>query len=615
MSHFQYNYTVTEPQKIITEFFLAYSDYTEQDQFLFSKALDYLILECSDKEQNWGELFYLHPVRVASILAENNFDIETIVAGLLHNITLLKSFDANYFESLFGENILSLVLSVKRITGLNLNCDTLKEADSKRKMVFALVHDIRVIFIKLADRLDYIRIAQHFESSFQKDLASEVVYIWTPLANRLGMANLKIELEDLSLKYLNPDVFAHLKQLVSLKKTEREDYLEKVQKELYKSASRLKLDIVVHTRAKHFYSIYQKMRKKNRTAEELLDLFAVRILCKSNDDCYAMIGLVHNMWKPLDGRFKDFIANPKSNGYQSIHTTVIRNSSPLEIQIRTHQMHSVAEFGIASHWLYKKGFNKDSVSETDLGIVNDLKNLKKHRMDDAAFFVRIKEELLGDAIFVFTPRGDVRELRKGASAIDFAYSIHTTIGQTIVGAKANGKIIPLSRALENTEVIEILTNPQAHPNVNQLEMVASSRARNKIRAWIHEHETIFETDKSAQLASKVEKEDGKSIQEKRGHKKGSLYTEENNITQEGLSSNSVKVKVDERSKYMVRIANCCKPTKEDDIIGYVSRGRGIIIHRVGCPNFKNIQNIQERKIAVEWHNVQLADTKVNNSKK
>ncbi len=598
MNQFKYETINTDTSDIIKEFFSVYSDYSEKEKEFFSSALDYLVLLYSGKTETWGDIAYLHPVRVASILAENNFDIDTIVAGLLHNTTLLENFDENYIEVNFGKTVLSLVLSIKRITGLNLSCSTLKEADSKRKMVFALVDDIRVIFIKLADRLDYIRIAQNFEEGFQKELASEVVYIWTPLANRLGMANLKIELEDLSLKYSNPDVFAHLKQLVSLKKSDRESYLESVQKDLYKASSRANLDITVHTRAKHFYSIYQKMRKKNRTAEELLDLFAVRILCESDVDCYTMIGLVHSLWKPLDGRFKDFIANPKSNGYQSIHTTVIRNDSPLEIQIRTHHMHTVAEFGVASHWLYKKGFNKDSVSEGDLELVKDLKNLKQKYSGDDDFFLNIKQELLGDDIFVFTPKGDVRQLKKGGTAIDFAYSIHTTIGQTIVGAKANGKIIPLSRALENTDVIEILTSPQSHPNVNQLKMVTSSRARSKIKAWLNENENIFDVDKQENVLVH-EKQDG----EKRGHKKGSGYNLEGVLASESLTAQSVKIKVDENSKYMVRLANCCTPSREDAIIGYVSRGRGIIIHREGCPNFKNIQNISERIIAVEWQNV------------
>ncbi len=613
MSQFQYNTEIINPQIIAEQFFLAYGDYTETERVLFTKAFDYLISFCVEKKQDWGEVFYLHPVRVASILAENNFDIETILAGLLHNITLFNELDEGFIKDNFGLNVLELILSIKKITGLNLRCETLKEADSKRKMVFALVDDIRVIFIKLADRLDFIRIAQNFEPSFQKELASEVVYIWTPLANRLGMSNLKIELEDLSLKYLNPDVFAQLKQLVSRKREDREVYLEKVQKELYKAASRLNLDIVIHTRAKHFYSIYQKMRKKNRTAEELLDLFAVRILCKNEADCYTMIGLVHSLWKPLDGRFKDFIANPKSNGYQSIHTTVIKEDSPLEIQIRTHQMHSVAEFGVASHWLYKKGLNKDTVNENDLELVKDLKSLTKTHMDDADFFNKIKKELLSDAIFLFTPMGDVRELRAGATAIDFAYSIHTTIGQTIIGAKANGKIIPLSRTLENTEVIEILTNPQAHPTVNQLEMVRSNKARSKIRSWLNENDTHFESEKNIVTSSRDEQTDGDAM--KRGHKKGLGELHDNLPHTKALSESSIKVKVDDRSKYMVRLANCCLPTREDDIIGYVSRGRGIIIHRTNCPNFANIQNIQERKIAVEWQNITLQEGNTKKTKK
>ncbi len=598
MSHIQNNIDLDLLSKIVSDFFSKHSNYSSIERDSFADALKYLLSLVSNKKQEWGEERFLHPIRVASILAENNFDIETILAGLLHNTPLEESFDEEYVASAFGTDVASLIVSIKRITGLNLQCSTLKEADSKRKMVFALVSDIRVVFVKLADRLDFIRIAQNFTPSTQKELASEVVYIWTPLANRLGMANLKIELEDLSLKYLNPDVFAHLKQLVSLKKADREEYLESVQKELYKASLRSGLNIVVHTRAKHFYSIYQKMRKKNRTAEELLDLFAVRILCESDADCYTMIGLVHSLWKPLDGRFKDFIANPKSNGYQSIHTTVIRNNSPLEIQIRTHAMHSIAEFGVASHWLYKKGFNKDSVNEGDVELVKQLKTLKAANTDNGSFFQGIKEDLLGDSIFVFTPLGDVRELRRGATAIDFAYSIHTTIGQTIVGAKSNGKIIPLSKPLENTETIEILTNPQAHPNINQLKMVVSNRARSKIKAWVNEHENIFEVEKQAQ--SVYEKNEGL---EKKGSKKSLTESISPRSSLEGVSAETVRIKVDEKSKYMVRLANCCTPTRDDEIVGYVSRGRGIIIHRKKCPNFEHIQNIEERKIAVEWQNI------------
>ncbi len=611
MSKFQLSSETLDPSQIAKDFFSFFPTYSDEEKKLFVDALLFLVSFYEEKTQDWGESFCAHPLRVAAILAENNFDIETVIAGLLHNITLHDNFDKDDTEKSFGSDVLGLVLCVKRITGLNLQCATLKEADSKRKMVFALVDDIRVIFIKLADRLDYIRLAQNFSEEFQKQLASEVVYIWTPLANRLGMANLKIELEDLSLKYLNPDVFAHLKQLVSLKKADRELYLETVQKDLYKAANRAGINIVVHTRAKHFYSIYQKMRKKNRTAEELLDLFAVRILCDNDADCYTMIGLVHNLWKPLDGRFKDFIANPKTNGYQSIHTTVIRSSSPLEIQIRTHDMHSIAEFGVASHWLYKKGFNKDSVSEGDLGLVQDLKNLKKNHIEDIEFFNKIKADLLADSIFVFTPLGDVRELRKGATAIDFAYSVHTTIGQTIVGAKANGKIIPLSRALENTEVIEILTNPQAHPTVNQLGMVFSNKARAKIRAWLNEHENIFDIDKPISNSASVERQEDL---ERRVHKKAASDGKSAQSAVESLCAGSVRIKVDENAKYMVRLANCCMPTREDTIVGYVSRGRGIIIHRQGCPNFKNIQNIAERNIDVEWQNVKGIEESVKRKK-
>lgn len=356
------------------------------------------------------------------------------------------------------------------------------------------------------------------------------------------------------------------------------------------------------------------MRKKNRMAEELLDLLAMRILCNTTADCYVMIGLVHNLWKPLDGRFKDFIAMKKSNGYQSIHTTVMCNTTPLEIQIRTHEMHAVAEFGVASHWLYKKGFSKDSVSVENLSIINHLKELRKDHLDDIDFFAEIKDELLRDSVFVFTPNGDVRELPAGATAIDFAYSIHTHIGETIIAAKADNKIIPLSRPLENTQIIEISTSPQAHPTFNQLKLVKTARARSKIRAWLTANDPNFDTEKPHQTPTSAEK-DG-SHQDQRYHTKNRQPLPNSPPPDDtGDTDVPLKIRIGDTTNFMINTANCCKPRHGDSIVGYVSRGRGIIVHRSDCHNFNKIHNIDERVITVVWEEKPHANENLHKAKK
>ncbi len=568
------------------------NNFSDTEKELFEKALSYSKEISHNVKREWNEEYYEHPLRVANILIENKLDIDTVIAGLLHSASLLENYSEEFVATTFGTHVVNIINSTRKITGLNLESSTLKDAGSQRKMIFSLVTDIRDIFVKLADKLDYLRIAKNFSAEVQKNLATEVIYVWAPIANRIGMSKIKIELEDLSLKYTNNDVYSQIKQLVTLKKTEREEYLDKIQKEIYKSSSRAGIEITVHTRAKHFYSIYQKMRKKNRTVEELLDLLAVRILCDTIQDCYTMIGLIHGIWKPIDGRFKDFVAVPKDNGYQSIHTTVTVGQFPVEIQIRTHEMHSIAEYGPASHWLYKKGFNKDTVTEADVKNVNNLKELKNDLADkDMDFFEKIKADMLANTVLVFTPRKEIREFPKGATAIDFAYAVHTRIGQTIVGAKANGKIIPLSRPLENAETIEILTNPQANPTINQLSSVKTSRAKTKIRAWLNENDPDFEPEKTLTDTEDKSIANSPNQQKRRPHK-------ENKHDEQSVPT--LKIKIGDMSNFMVKPANCCKPSYPDEIVGYVSRGRGIILHRKECPNFKNIPYVQERRIAVEW---------------
>lgn len=617
MSDFQLNKTLTDSTVLLDTFFREYPDYTGSDAELIKSGWDFLCKAAGAKLRPGGEPYILHPMRVACILAENKLDAEGITAGFLHNIFNLETVDEKDAEKRFSPAIINIIRSSKRITGLNMQSKTLEQADSFRKMLFAMTDDIRVILVKMADRLDRIRNIDELESEEQKQLAAEIIEIWAPLANRLGMSAVKIEMEDLSLKYSNPDVFAQLKRIVALKKSERADYLEKAQKEIYKAASRAGLEVNVYGRAKHFYSIYQKMKKKNRTAEELLDLLAMRILCKTTADCYIMIGLVHNLWKPLEGRFKDYIAMPKANGYQSIHTTVLCGTRPLEIQIRTNEMHAVAEHGVASHWLYKKGMNKDLVDIDSLTIINQLKELRKDHLTDSDFFNEIKSELLGDSIFVFTPKGEVRKLPFGSTAIDFAYSIHTHIGETITGAKADGHIIPLSKPLKNTQIIEILTNPQAHPTENQLTQVKTARARSKIRAWLTAHAPVETKDALKAREAEAQKvENVKGTPQKNVPLKGTQTVSESlgtaplssgpdtagsaALRQESTADAPVKIRIGDTANFLASTAKCCNPRYGDAIVGYVSRGRGIIVHRADCPNFKRIENVAQRTIQVMW---------------
>ncbi|WP_245523715.1 RelA/SpoT family protein [Treponema brennaborense] len=581
--------------ELLQQFLKAFPDYTADERERIRTAWEYLCGTTAGLLRACGKPYYQHPMRVACILAESRLDADTIVAGFLHNVLSLETVDPADVESRFGSAVFRIISGTAKITNLKIQKKTLHQADSIRKMLFAMIDDIRVILVKLADRLDRMRNLSSVEPDVQKLIAQEVIDIWAPLANRLGMSSVKSELEDLSLKFTNPDVYAQLKSIVALKKNERSDYLEKAQKEIYRAASRAGIEIAVSSRAKHFYSIYQKMRKRNKAADELFDLLALRVICNTSAECYTLVGLVHNLWKPLDGRFKDYIAMPKANGYQSLHTTVLCEGMPLEIQIRTKDMHSVAEYGVASHWLYKKGTNHDEVSVDNLSIINQLKKLRNEYLNDENFFNEIKEDLLGDSIYVFTPKGDVIELPAGSTAIDFAYQIHSAIGEKITGAKADGQIIPLSKPLKNTQSIDVLTNPQAHPTANQLQMVRTAKARSKIRAWLLQNDPGFSEKQPVPGALKSAAAESDAAAS-RPHRRG-------DGVKPGVppvSGGQDKIRIGTTTNFLVTKAGCCKPVFGDPIVGFVSRGRGIIIHRADCSVFARIPNCKERSLEVEW---------------
>ncbi|MDR2021528.1 MAG: RelA/SpoT family protein [Treponema sp.] len=560
----------------------------------------------------------------ASILIDLNLDADTVIASLLQG-----SLDAGAEEAgpditaaeilkRFGPEAALMAEEVTRIADISATNKTIQEAENIRKMLFAMVKDIRVIFIKLAGRLHRMRTLDDLSPEQRKATAQECLDIYAPLADRLGISWIKDELEDLSLKYLHREVFLHIKDIVSLKKGERHDFLDRVQSIIRREAEAAGIQVETTSRAKHFYSIYQKLRKQGKSAGDLYDLFGIRILCGSIEECYTLLGMVHRLWKPLEGRFKDYIAMPKSNGYQSLHTTVMaftggtktaeaaageeENGRLLEIQIRTGEMHQIAEYGVASHWLYKKGSAKEIVRPRDISIVNRLRDWKRIENENGenrpseSCLEDIKRELLRDSIYVFSPRGKVIELPMGATPIDFAYHIHTAVGEHCTGAKADGAIIPLGAELQNTQVVEILTSQNAHPHLNWLRLVKTSKARSKIRSWLQQNDDSLIIEKN--VVAKKKPLPGTPPPERDAAKTPAMQT----VIQQTADAGVLHVRVEDEKNMMIRFAKCCRPVTGDPITGYVSRGRGIIVHRKNCSNLAHIPDFEERKIDTEWEN-------------
>jgi len=584
--------------ELIASFSERIASYSEPDRRRMVEAAEWADDLHTDQKRASGEPYIVHPLGVAALLIELKLDADSIIAALLHDALEDTGVDAKKIGGRFGDDVLLMVDGVTKIDDLSAKNKTVAEAESIRKMLFAMVKDIRVILIKLADKLHNMRTLQFLPAERQKMIALECLDIYAPLADRLGISWMKDELEDLSLKHLNRDVYDQIKHIVALKKGERADYLERVQAAIVKEAEASSIKISVSARAKHFFSIYQKMRKRNKSAEDLYDLLGIRIICASQDDCYTMLGIVHRLWKPIDGRFKDYIAMPKANGYRSLHTTVMCFDGKLiEIQIRTAEMHNIAEYGVASHWLYKKGMTNDIVRVEDLSIVNRLKSWNGIELASSTFLEDIKRELLKDSIYVFTPKGNVIELPAGATPIDFAYHIHSAIGDRCVGAKADGAIVPLTSELKNTQVVEIMTSPTAHPHVNWLRAVRTAKARSKIRAWLVQNDESLIIDRNIVAKKKplqaVQPPQAATIPE---------ASAANIVHNPILQTSVLKVRVEDEKNMLIRFANCCKPVTGDAIIGYVSRGRGIIVHRRSCRNVGIIPDFEERKIDVEWEN-------------
>jgi len=549
-----------------------------------------------------GEPYFIHPLQVAEILVDAHIDYQSVIAALLHDVLEDTEASRQELRGRFGREVESLVNGVTKISILRAKNKSIQEAETIRKMLFAMIKDIRVILIKLADKLHNMRTLEFLPEGRRKSIAAECLDIYAPLAGRLGIGWIKAELEDLSLKHLQRHTYDQIKAFVAAKRGERAEYLRRVEQRIAEAALEEGIQVEVETRAKHFYSIYTKMKKRGKPLEEIYDLLGIRALCENPNDCYIVLGIVHRLWKPIDGRFKDYIAMPKANRYQSLHTTVMGEGGRLiEIQIRTEEMHRTAEHGIAAHWLYKKGSSNELVRGEDLPIINRLMSWNGVRISSGEFLDEIKGEILKDSIYVFTPKGDAIELPKGATAIDFAYQIHTDIGNHVMAAKADGAIIPLKDELKNTQVIEIVTSRSAHPHLTWLRYVKTARARAGIRNWLRKNDESLIIERNIVARKKAEL----PIQTRPSRKRRADPEGETLVRGDGKTG----VRIGDEKNMLIHMAKCCNPVAGNEIIGYVSRGRGIIVHCRDCPNVKYIPDMEARTIQVEWENVSPRTTR------
>jgi GTP diphosphokinase / guanosine-3',5'-bis(diphosphate) 3'-diphosphatase len=547
-----------------------------------------------------GEPYITHPVAVASILADLRLDSTAIVAALLHDVVEDTVTTLAQVQERFGAEVALLVDGVTKIAHVGPSqARHAQSAETIRKILFAMVKDIRVILIKLADKLHNMRTLGYLEKDKARETAEECLEIYAPLAGRMGIFSIKDELEDLALKVLNPRAFEQIKRFVAERKGERDGALDKLMHEVQEAAAREGIEVRVKTRAKHFYSIYQKMKKRNVPLDEIYDLLGIRLLCRTPAECYSLLGLVHQRWRPIAGRFKDYIAMPKSNRYQSLHTVVMGTDGRLmEFQIRTFEMDETAEYGVAAHWLYKRG---GEAKPQDLAIINKLRAWDPSV--SANFLDEIKGELLKDSIYVFTPRGDVVELPSGATPIDFAYYIHTEVGHRVQGARVDGRIWPLKKPLKSTQLVEVITSPNGRPRLSWLTQCKTHRARTKIRQWLNQHDPDYTAEKEPAARPEPETPPAPTPAPTAATPiPGGL---------EVLDRSRVGIRIGAQGErnILVSMAGCCAPAPGDMIVGYVSRGRGIVVHRKDCRNIPFIRDFEARSVDVDWETTSALATR------
>ena len=598
-----------------------------------------------------GEPYIMHPLAVADILAHLQIDHITLMAALMHDVVEDTSYSKEDLEEMFGSEVAFLVDGVTKLNQFQYETKEDRQMENYRKMILAMAKDVRVVVIKLGDRLHNMRTLKHMRSDKQKRIAKETLEIFAPLAHRLGIFNVKWELEDLSFRYLEPEKYYDLVDQMKQKRQVREDIVNDTMRQLTKALSEAHIKADIKGRPKHFYSIYKKMKKDNRDLSQIYDLLAVRVIVDSIPDCYAVLGIAHSLWKPLPYRFKDYISMPKSNMYQSLHTTVIGTmGQPVEIQIRTWEMHRVSEYGVAAHWRYKEG-NKNGDKEFDQKVAWLRQVLEWQDTSNPTELVNaLKLDVFSGEVFVFTPKGDVVKLPIGSVPLDFAYRVHTDVGHHCVGAKVNGKIVPLDYTLQNGDIVDIITSKTGRPSLDWLNIVGSSESKSKIRNWFKRENKAENIEKGLEALEKEAKRlnytwkeliaDNRLQQVTKQLKAGTeeemfaacgyggipvstvllrlieLYKKSKEVEESKRSTeqiieklksqgqkktkNGTGVLVKGEAGVMVRMAKCCNPVPGDDIIGYITRGRGVSIHRCDCTSMGHSPEDLERMIEVSW---------------
>ena len=651
--------TSTTPEELFDILIESIKKYHPSDDLsMVRKAYEIARAAHEGQLRKSGEPYIVHPLSVAIILAQLELDKESIIAGILHDVVEDTVMTMDEMKQTFGEEVALLVDGVTKLTQLSWSADKVEiQAENLRKMFLAMAKDIRVILIKLADRLHNMRTLKYMKPEKQKEKARETMEIYAPIADRLGISKIKIELDDLSLKYLEPDVYRDLQEKISLRRVTREEFVQNIMEEVKTHMKAAGIEARVDGRVKHFFSIYKKMVNQHKTLDQIYDIFAVRIIVETVKDCYAALGVIHEMYKPIPGRFKDYIAMPKANMYQSLHTTLISSTGqPFEIQIRTYDMHRTAEYGIAAHWKYKEGQDGKSIAQKEeekLSWLRQILEWQKDMSDNKEFLSSLKTDLdiFSESVYCFTPGGDVKNLPSGSTTVDFAYSIHSAVGNKMVGARVNDKLVPIDYVIQNGDRVEIITSQNSKgPSHDWLKSVKSAQAKNKINQWFktqNKEENIIRGKDMIDHYCKAKginfAEIGKPEYEEKvlskygflewnavlaaiGHgglKEGQVV---NKLLEEYKRKNPSELLTDEKvledaaarekrpqekSKngivvkgvhdLAVRFSRCCSPVPGDEIVGFVTRGRGISIHRTDCINIINLpKEERSRLIDAEW---------------
>jgi len=618
----------------------------KMDTRLLQEAYKFASAQHAQQVRRSGEEFILHPLGVAHILADMQMDEVTLAAALLHDVVEDTDITLENIKDRFGPEVAEIIDGVTKLDRISFRNREEEQAENFRKMFVAMAKDIRVIIIKLADRLDNMRTIGHLSEERQREKARETLEIYAPLAHRLGISQLKWQLEDLSFATMYPLRFQEIVEMVDQRRPEREAYVEEVKRDLQTQLKKSHIKAEISGRVKHYYSIYSKMKERGKQFDEIYDLFAVRVLVQSKEDCYAVLGIVHSLWQPVPGRIKDYIAKPRFGIYQSLHTTVIGpQGKPLEIQIRTFDMHRTAEFGIASHWRYKEAQRSQEKIRERLSWIKSIVEWQRELSDPQEFMENLKIDLFQDEVFVFTPKGDVIDLPRGSTPIDFAYAIHTEVGHRCVGAKVNDRLVPLEYNLRNGDIVNIITsNTSPGPSKDWMKIVKTTRAKTKMRQWFSKERRVEDTQEGKEALLKnmrkarlaVQKILGSDLLERIAQEEYGFTSVEDLYASMGSGKTSPQqvvnhmvsrleaegaveevlpaaprkrrrppaytrgVRVEDVENVLVRIAHCCNPVPYDNIVGFVTRGRGVSVHRADCPNAAHMLEQDYRRIEVSW---------------